>query len=163
MTAHLPVNSPLNRNGLDSSFVARVLGKTEARRLAGLIIDAERDAAARIDTAKREADTIMASARLEAEAILAMLPDFAALEAVPAKRGRTALGVIRGVADKYGFAIAAVTRRSNGQDERHTAVQAEAVRAVAVACPRLSDAEIGALFSSLPAGTVRRYRNEGSR
>lgn len=161
MTAHLPVNAPIARSGLDSKFVARVLGRTEAKRLASLLADAERDARARLDTAAREADEIMANARAEAEAILAVLPDFAALHAVPAKRGKSAFAAIRGVADKYGFAVAAVTRR--GRDERHMAVQAEAVRAVADACPGLSDAEIGALFSNLPAGTVRRYRNGCSR
>jgi len=161
MTAHLLVNAPIARSGLDSRFVARVLGRTEAKRLAALIADAEREARSRIDTAAREADEIMANARLEAEAILAMLPDFAALQAAPAKKGKSALAAIRSVADRYGFAIAAVTRR--GRDERHMAVQAEAVRAVAEACPSLSDAEIGALFSSLPAGTVRRYRNGGTR
>lgn len=139
---------------LDSAFVARTLGSREAKRLASLIGQAERQAMDRIETAKREADAMLAAARAEAEAILAMLPDFAAIDAAPARKGKSAYQAIRTVADRYGLPIAAVTGK--GQDARAKAARAEAVRAVADACPRLSDAEIGRLFSGMPAATVRR-------
>lgn len=155
----LPEPVPLGRARRKS---ARVIRGEDAKRLTKLYDRASRDASGRIAAAmaqaQREVDDIFCAARIEAEAILAGLPDFSALQAAPAAKGRSALSAIRDVADRYGLAVAGVTRRSNGQDKRHTAIQAAAVRAVADACPGLTDAEIGALFSNLPARTVRRHR-----
>lgn len=155
----LPIHSPLNKNRLCSAFVRDTLGIKEARRLSRLIDDAERCARARINQAAQEAEQIFASARAEAEAVLALLPDFAAIEAAPAKKGKSAFKAIRDIADAHGLPIAAVTRR--GRDERATLARGEAVRAVADACPSMTDADIGKLFSGMKPATVRRYRTGG--
>lgn len=156
MTADLPIHSPIGKARLDSAFVRRALGVKEARRLSSIMEDAELRARARITQAARDAEKILADAKAEAESILAMLPDFAAIEAAPAVKGKSAFKAIRDVADAHGLPIAAVTRR--GRDARATAARGQAVRAVSVACPSMSDADIGKLFSDMKASMVRRYR-----
>lgn len=156
MSADLPRHAPINRRPLDSAFVRHALGANEARRLAQLIDDAETRAQAHLRQAAREAEYIVSQARAEADAILAILPDFAAIAAAPAARGKSAYRAIRDVADTHGLPIAAVTRR--GRDARATAARKEAVRAVAEACPAMTDEAIGKLFSGMKAETVRRYR-----
>ena len=151
----------LSHPSLDSAFVARALGRREAKRLAALMDGAERQAVARIETAKREADALLSAARAEAEAILTMLPDFAAIEAAPANRGKSAFKAIRDAADAHGLPIAAVTGR--GRNPRALVARAQAVRAIGAACPTLSDTEIGRLFSGMSADTVRRIRSGGTR
>lgn len=141
----LPVHAPIRQARTETAYSRRVLGRREARRLAELMEDAERRARARIEAAMREAEEIFAAARAEASAILDLLPDLDALETTPAKRGRTALSVIRAVADRHGLALAVVAGRQ--AHERATAARIEAVDAVASACPALSMAEIGGLFS----------------
>lgn len=156
--ADLPVHSPI-RKGFDSAFLQRAIGKREARRLAELIGEAEKRARARIETATREAEEILAEARAEAEAILAMLPDFAAIEAAPAAKGKSAFRAIREAADRYGLPIAVVVGKVQHDAARMARV--DAVRGVAEACPRMTDDEIGALFSGMSAATVRRLRRGG--
>lgn len=160
MTTRLPTHSPLNRSSLDSAFVGRVMGRKEAKRLAGIMDTAEREARDRIDLATREARDILATARAEADAILALLPDFAAIEAAPARKGKSAYAAIRAVADRHGVPIAAITGK--GRDSRAKAIRGEAVRAVVDACPTMNDAAIAALFPSMAASTVRRLRTEGA-
>jgi len=161
MTLTMPIHSPSAKSGLESAFAARVLGRKEARRLAAIMAGAERDARQRLALAALDVEDVFARARAEADAILAMLPDFAALEAAPAKKGKSALAAIRSVADRHGLSISAVT--GTGRDDRIKAVRREAIRAVSDACPRLTDAEMSALFSGLPAATVHRYRRGDQR
>ena len=149
MTVHL-ISPPR----VDFAIVERVLGRRKAKRLAALHAEAQKHARAQREVARQEAEAIMAYDRAEAAAILAILPDFAALEAAPAKKGKSAFQAIRDVADRYGLAMAAVTGK--GRDDRILAVRAEAVRAVKKACPSLMDAEIGKLFSDLSAARVHR-------
>lgn len=158
MTSRLPVHAPINHS-LDAAFVGRILGRKEARRLVNLLTDADRQARAAILEATREAEKILADARAEAETILAMLPDFAAIGAAPASKGKSAFSAIRAVADRHGVAMAAVTGK--GRDLRAKSMRAEAICAVADACPTMTDADIGRLFSNLPAASVRRIRAEG--
>lgn len=155
MTGRLPVHAPINQS-LDAAFVARVLGRRDAKRLSRIINEAERQARAAIEEATREAETILANARVEAATILALLPDFAAIDAAPARKGKSAFSAIRAVADRHGVAMAAVTGK--GRDKRAKAMRREAIVAVADACPAMPDADIGRLFSNLPAASVRRVR-----
>jgi chromosomal replication initiation ATPase DnaA len=150
MAKPLPVHAPLRRAATETAYSRRVLGRREARRLAELMEDAERRARARIEAAKREAEEIFAQARAEANAILQLLPNLDELEATPAKKGRTALSVIRSVADRHGLPLAVVAGRQAHQ--RATAARAEAVAAVSEACPNLTLDEIGALFSGRGSG-----------
>lgn len=158
----LPVHAPINRRdtGFDSAFLKRTLGRWEAQRLAGLMADAEKRALARLDVAKREATEIFAEAKAEAEAILAKLPDFAAIENAPATKGKSAFRAMREVADRHGLPLAVVVGRV--KHDRATAARAEAVRAVADACPKMGDQDIASLFSGISAATVRRLRLGGA-
>lgn len=148
MRADLPRHAPVRRLSLDSAFASRVLGKREAARLAGLMADAERRARERMEAAAREAEQIFAHARAEAEAILAMLPDFAALEATRDGSGRSAYHIIRKVADRHGLPIAALTARQKNGSAPLVVRQArdEAIVAIAAACNHLDAAHVGALF-----------------
>jgi len=156
----LPAHAPVARGGISSAFAERALGKREAKRLTELMADAERRARACIEAATRETEEIFASARAEAEAILARLPDFAAIEAARAAKGKSALRAIRDVADRHGLPLAVVVGRV--AYDRAKAARAEAVRAVAEACPQMTDGEIAALFSGVAAGTVLRLRKGGA-
>lgn len=143
------------------AVMARALDKREAQRLSlrltRLLTDAEGRARSHLDQARREADAMLAVARAEAEQILARLPDFARIEATPAsKDGKTAYRAIRDTADRHGLPMAAVVGR--WPHKRAIAVRAEAVKAVADACPNMSDAEIGLLFSGLKAQAIQRIR-----
>lgn len=131
---------------IDSAVIHRILGKKEANRLGRLMLEAEAKARQRLKSAVAEAEGFLAEAREEAEAILAVLPDFAALQTRPSRVGHTAFAAMRRVADKYGFAFAALMGVARG--ERNRAVQAEAMRAVANACPTLTPAEIAPLFKT---------------
>ncbi|MCO5071121.1 MAG: hypothetical protein M9944_07940 [Rhizobiaceae bacterium] len=132
MTA-LPVHAPAARSPIETPYARKVLGRREARRLADLVADAERRARAVFDAANREAEDIFAEARAEANAILALLPNMEELAQTPAKRGRTALSVIREVADRHGLALAVVAGRQTHERAR--------------ACPKLEPWEIGKLFA----------------
>lgn len=144
---------------LRSEVVVNALGAVEARRLATLMADAETRARARLEAAKTEVEAIFAQARADAEALLYMLPDFAALDAAaPAKRGRSAVGAIRAVADRYGVAMAAVTGHSPNPAAK--AARHEAVAAVIEACPALTDAQVASLFKLIRAEKVRDIRRQ---
>lgn len=157
--APLPVHSPLSASPLDGAFARRVLGRREARRLAGLFDEAERLALARMEAARRDVDDIFASAREEARAILALLPDFAALEAVPAARGRSALTIIRREADAVGIAIAAITAARPSALARPARDRAIAALAAET---RLDAGAIGKLFS-IGEDTVRQVLRNAAR
>jgi len=145
---HKRLLTPFKGVGIDSAFARRALGRREARRLAELMAEAEQRARARLEAARLEAETIFAEARAEAEALLAMLPDFAALEAGQA----SALAAIRNVADSGGLPLAAVVGK---QKHRYAfAARCEAVLAVAEACPGISEEEICGLFPGLSEKTV---------
>ena len=159
MKPDLPRHAPINRSIYAPGVADRALGRKEAARLAALFDDAEREARARLDAATREAEAIFARAKADADAILAMLPDFAALQAAPAGKGRTVLAVLRAVADAHGLPIAALT--GTGRDKRARAARREAVLAVIQACPRLGDADIAKFFKAVSAGVVGRLRMEG--
>lgn len=157
--ADLPVHAPARRAALDSPFARRVLGKREARRLASLMDDAELRARARLEAARREAEEIFADARAEADAILARLPDFAAIEALPARKGRSAYQAIRDVADAEGLPFAVVVGAE--RSDRAKAARRRAVLAVADACPMLSPETISGLFAAIAPTTVRRILKGG--
>lgn len=146
----LPVHAPVRRLALESAFASRVLGKREVARLSGLLADAEDRARARLKIAAREAEEIFAEARKEAAAILAMLPDFAALEAVRDGQGRSAYQIIRKVADRHGLPVSALTarqvRNQSSKEPEPTHARREAISAIATGCPHLSLEQIGALF-----------------
>lgn len=156
--AQLPTHAPVNREAVNSAFARRVLGKREASRLAALMDDAERRARARLEQAQREAEEIFATARAEAAALLAKLPDFAVFEAMPGMNGQHALRAMREAADRHGLPLAVIFGRVH-HPLAHEA-QREAVLAVAEACPRMSNDEIGALFGK-GADAIRRLRREG--
>ena len=144
--------------GLSSRFARRVLGAREAKRLESILVTAEKQARARLDQAHRESEEIYAHARAEAEAILAALPNFYAIEALPATKGKSAFRAIRAAADRHGLPLAVVI--GTVQHPKAHAARAEAVIALADACPRLTDDDIGQLLS-LSATAVRRIRFAG--
>lgn len=145
--SNLPVHAPISRSGIETAFIQRVLGKREARRLADLLIDAEREARKRIDAAAKEAEQIFEHARDEAKAILAMLPDFAALEAVRDGQGRSAYQIIRRVADEAGLPIWAIASpRKDTTDRSAGEARLRAIHEVAKRCPHLSTEQVGMLF-----------------
>jgi ABC-type sugar transport system substrate-binding protein len=91
-----------------------------------------------------EAERVIDEAKAEARALLQNLPDFAAIEAVPAPLGRSAYQVIRDAADRRGIAIAAVTGTSTNPLAK--AARYEAVLGVLAACPDISGEQAGKLF-----------------
>jgi len=155
MTA-LPKLSPLLA-GLNPDFLQRVQDRRGMRALDRLVEDhlsqadkvrakAEKDAQRLLDGARAEIALIHADLRCEAEALLAQLPAFDALEAVPARHERTVYRIVRRIADEHGLAMAAVTRPQR-RNPKARAARIEAVQAVADQCPLLDDAAIGKLFN----------------
>ena len=150
----LPIHAPVSRDGINSAFARRALGRREARRLAELMDDAEKRARARFELAHREVEDIFAHARAEAEALLARLPDFAALE----MNGQRALRAMRDAADRHGLPLAVIVGRVH--HDLAQLAQGEAVRGIAEACPGISNDEIGTLLG-LTADATRKMRREG--
>lgn len=130
--------------GLRSDVAARAMGAIEARRLSTIMLDAEAQARAAIAGAEAEVRMIFAAAKAEAEALLALLPDFAAIEAAPSQSGKSALRAIRDAADRHGIALAAIVGRSQSPTTR--LARLEAVLGVLDACPGMSADQVGALF-----------------
>lgn len=129
---------------IDGAEIHRILGKKEANRLGRLMLEAEARARQRLKSAVAEAEGFLAEAREEAEAILAVLPDFAALQTRPSRAGRTAFAAMRRVADAYGFAFAALM--GTGGSDAVKAARAEAMRAVAAT--GLTPADVAPLFKA---------------
>lgn len=159
--ADLPVHAPSARNpdGMDSAFARRALGKREARRLASLMDDAEQRARAVLDAAAREVEVIFAAARDEARALLDALPDFAALEAAPAKHvgSGSAFRLVRLSADRRGIPIAAVTGKSCAPIAR----EARAEAAFALFSAGMSSAWIGTVLGGRSDDAARKLVSAG--
>lgn len=143
---------------IDSAAIHRILGKKEANRLGRLMLEAEARARQRLKSAVAEAEGFLAEAREEAEAILAVLPDFAALQTKPSRAGHTAFAAMRAVADKYGFAFAALM--GAGGSDAVKAARAEAMRAVAAT--GLTPADVAPLFKASEQAVRVALRQRGA-
>jgi len=121
-----------------------------------LIHDAVRAGQQQIAAAHAAARKRIAAARIEAQALLATLPDFAALEAAPAKRGKSAGRAMREAADRRGVPVAAIISASKSPVAR--LARLEAVLGVVDACPGLSREQLGKLFKRSGETFSRLYR-----
>lgn len=117
----------------------------------------------RLEALRNKADWLTPEMAEEVDCILALLPNFDELDALVETAGgrqrRTAHQIIRGVADRYGLPIAVVAGRQR-HETAHRA-RAEAVDAIAQACPDLTLMEIGMLFSGRSPELICALREEG--
>lgn len=147
----ITMSKPRQNAGLNKDFVRRVLGKRKAGAVERLLDEVDLEVQRRIREAEEFAFGEM---KIEALTALARLPDFAAMKRLPG--GDDAFRAIRGVADKYGFAMAAIVSQS--REPAVSAARIEAVRAVCDACPKLTDRVIGMLFAGMSASRVKNIR-----